>query len=85
MLFYHSLRLKDSLMAYSQTEMRQSAVRALEVSEATGGQASVFEVKLPPQEGLEFLPQMFAAANDEDRARWLAEFERIQREGRTQL
>ena len=75
-LVYHCAKMKNSLIYYSNSGLRQATLRVLGSGETA--LPSAFEVSLAPKEELEFAPGAFAAADDKEREKWLAEFQKLQ-------
>ena len=65
-LVYSRAKMKNSLIYYSNSDMRHATLRGLGPGETA--LPSAFEVSLAPKEELEFAPGAFVAAYDKERA-----------------
>ena len=75
-LVYHCAKMKNSLIYYSNSDLRHATQRGPGTGETAWPGA--FEVSLAPKEELEFAPGVFAAADDKEREKWLAEYQKLQ-------
>jgi len=69
---YYSKREDRDLVYYSSTDVANSSLK--KASPDTSIMPFSFEVQLPPADGIEFAPGVFASESEDMRAKWMREF-----------